>query len=77
MGTQWWFRLAGALLAGLGGWGAGILIGNATDELGFIPWGLGGLLLGMALGLILIPLPGCSRPLRAASYSPSHERARW
>ena len=55
MGTQWWFRLAGALLAGLGGWGAGILIGNAIDDTGFLPWGLGGLLLGMALGLILTP----------------------
>ena len=55
MGTQWWFRLAGALLAGLGGWVAGILIGNTTDNPGFVPWGLGGLLLGMALGLILTP----------------------
>ena len=55
MGIQWWFRLAGALLAGLGGWGAGILIGNTTDDPGFVPWGLGGLLLGMAFGLILTP----------------------
>lgn len=55
MGAQWWFRLAGALLVGLGGWGAGTLIGNASDNPGFVPWGMGGLLLGMALGLILAP----------------------
>ena len=45
----------GALLAGLGGWAAGILIGNTMDDPVFIPWDLGGLLLGMALGLILTP----------------------
>ncbi|MDA0987783.1 MAG: PIN domain nuclease [Chloroflexi bacterium] len=55
MGTKWWYRLAGALLAGLGGWGAGTLIGDASNNPGFIPFGLGGLILGVAFGLILTP----------------------
>lgn len=55
MGTKWWYRLAGALLAGLGGWGVGILIGDASNNPGFIPFGLGGLIPGVAFGLILTP----------------------
>ena len=55
MGTKWPNSLAGALLAGLGGWGAGTLIGNTSNNPGFISWGLGGLLLGVILGLILTP----------------------
>ena len=68
MGTKWWYRLAGALLAGLGGWGAGTLIGDISNNPGFIPWGLGGLLLGVILGLILTPyliLPPITRLGRA------------
>lgn len=55
MWTQWWFRLAGALLAGLSGWRVGALVGKSADETAFIPWSLGLLLLGVALGLILTP----------------------
>ena len=68
MGTKWWYRLAGAPLAGLGGWGTGNLIGDASNNPDFIPWGLGGLLLGMTFGLILTPyliLPPITRLGRA------------
>jgi len=66
MGTQWWFRLAGALPAGLGGWRAGILIGDAVDNPGFIPWGLGVLLAGIASGILLTPYL-VLRPITRAS----------
>lgn len=55
MWTQWWFRLAGALLAGLSGWQVGALVGNSVNVAGSISWSLGLLLLGVILGLILTP----------------------
>ena len=55
MGIKWWLRLVGAPLAGLGGWRLGLLIGEAVDAPGFLPWGLVAVLVGIALGLLLTP----------------------
>ncbi len=68
MGKQWWYRLAGALLAGPGGWALGIWIGHsltldgaaefapwALDNMGAVPWGLGGALAGGGIGLLISP----------------------
>ncbi|MDP6102478.1 MAG: PIN domain nuclease [Dehalococcoidia bacterium] len=67
MGTKWRYSLVGAVLVGLGGWWAGTLIGDTSNNPGFIPWGLGGLLLGTASGLILphLILPPIARLGRA------------
>lgn len=67
MGTKWRYSLVGAVLVGLGGWWAGTLIGDTRNNPGFIPWGLGGLLLGTASGLILphLILPPIARLGRA------------
>lgn len=55
MWTLWCFRLAGALLAGLSGWQVGTMVGKSANAGGPIPWSLGLLLLGVALGLFLTP----------------------
>ena len=40
MGIQWWLRLVGLPLAGLGGWVLGLWVGASVDEQAPVPWGL-------------------------------------
>jgi uncharacterized protein YacL len=68
MGVKWWYRLAGALIAGLVGWSAGTLVSGTSNNPDFIPWGSGGLILGVAFGSILtsyLILPLMTRLRRA------------
>ncbi len=55
MGIQWWLRLVGSILAGLGGWQAGLWLGASVDEQAPVPWGLGGMLTGGVIGLAVTP----------------------
>lgn len=55
MGAQWLYRLAGAGLVGLAGWGVGTLIGTAAGNSAFYPWTLVGVAVGVALGLLAAP----------------------
>ena len=55
MGIQWWLRLVGLPLAGLGGWVLGLWVGASVDEQAPVPWGLGGMLTGGVIGLAVTP----------------------
>ena len=55
MGIQWWLRLVGLPLAGLGGWVLGLWVGTSVDEQAPVPWGLGGMLTGGVIGLAVTP----------------------
>ena len=75
MGIQWWLRLVGSILAGLGGWQAGLWLGASVDEQAPVPWGLGGMLTGGVIGLavtpylILTPFNWTRRALLEVSFS--------
>ena len=55
MGIQWWLRLVGLPLVGLGGWVLGLWVGASVDEQAPVPWGLGGMLTGGVIGLVVTP----------------------
>ena len=75
MGIQWWLRLVGSILAGLGGWFVGLWVGASVDEQAPTAWGLGGMLTGGVIGfvvtpyLILTPILWARRALLEVSFS--------
>ena len=55
MVNHWWYRLAVAPLAGLGGWWLGTIAGDAANSQWSIPWGAGGAAVGAFIGLVIAP----------------------
>ena len=75
MAIQWWLRLAGLILAGLGGWMLGLWVGGVVDEEAPLSWGLGGMLTGGVIGLavapylVLVPIQWTRRVFQDMSFS--------
>ena len=55
MVNHWWYRLAIAPLAGLGGWWLAILAGSLTNNEWSPIWGVGGVATGAFVGILVAP----------------------
>ena len=55
MGNHWWYRLAIAPLAGLGGWWLGTLAGSLTNSEWPALWSAIGVATGAFIGILVAP----------------------